>query len=273
MKTIIVPTDFSPVAVNALNYAADMALAVNASLMLLHIYQIPVTVTDTPLILISVEDLKADAERKLNKARQEIEHVTSGKIKIYAEVHLGNVTDELEEICKKIQPFAIVMGTTGHSAVERVIFGSNTLSVIKHIAWPVICVPVGKEYGTGIKKIGLACDFREVAETVPSDAIKSFAAQFKAEFHVLNVHYQEPSAGLSEQSAILQTALAGLNPHYHFIQHKDIEDGIHEFAEKNNLDLIITIPKKHKLLDGIFKKSSTKQLIYHSHIPVMSLHN
>ncbi|RYG26592.1 MAG: universal stress protein, partial [Chitinophagaceae bacterium] len=251
----------------------DMALAINASLLLLHIYQIPVAVTDTPLVMVSVDDLKEDAEKKLDTARQELEHITSGKLKIYTEARLGNVTDELEEIGKKIQPFAIVMGTTGHSAMERVIFGSNTLSVIKHLTWPVICVPVGKEYGRGIKKIGLACDFREVAETVPSDAIKSFAAQFDAEFYVLNVQYQEPSAELPEQSALLQTSLQELKPNYRFIKHKDIEEGIHEFAEQNNLDMIITIPKKHKLLQGIFKKSSTKQLIYHSHIPVMSLHN
>jgi nucleotide-binding universal stress UspA family protein len=250
-----------------------MALGINASLLLLHIYQIPVAITDTPLILVSVDDLKDDAEAKLDKMRRELEHVTSGKLKIYTEARLGNVTDELEEIGKKIQPFAIIMGTTGHSAMERVIFGSNTLSVIKHITWPVICIPVGKAYGTGIKKIGLACDFREVAETVPTEAIKSFAAQFDAEFHVLNIQYQDQQPELSEQSALLQTALQQLNPHYHFIRHKDIEEGIHEFAEQNNLDLIITVPKKHKLLDGIFKKSSTKQLIYHSHIPVMCLHN
>lgn len=273
MKTIIVPTDFSPVAVNALNYAMDMALSINASLTLLHIYQIPVAITDTPLIMVSVEELKADAEKKLDTTKLELERITGGKLKIYTEARLGNVTDELEEIGKKLQPYAIVMGTTGHSAVERVIFGSNTLSVIRHITWPVICVPTGKAYGAGIKKIGLACDFREVATTVPTDAIKAFTAQFNAEFHVLNIHFQELPQELPEQSALLQTALADLKPQYHFIQHKDIEDGIHEFAEKNNLDLIITVPKKHKLLDGIFKKSSTKQLIYHSHIPVMTLHN
>lgn len=273
MKTIIVPTDFSPVALNALNYAIDMATAINASLMLLHIYQIPVAITDTPLIMVSVDDLKTDAEKKLEQAKHELERVTGGKIKVYTEARLGNVTDELEEIGKRIRPFAIIMGTTGHSAVERVIFGSNTLSVIRHITWPVVCVPTGKTFGTGIKKIGLACDFREVAETIPAEAIKTFAAQFDAEFHVLNIHYQELPQDLPEQSALLETALSGLNPQYHFIQHKDIEQGIHEFAEKNNLDLIITIPRKHKLLEGIFKKSSTKQLIYHSHIPVMSLHS
>lgn len=273
MKTIIVPTDFSPVAVNALNYAVEMATAINASIMLLHIYQIPVAITDTPLILVSVDDLKTDAEQKLETAKQELERVTAGKIKIYTEARLGNLTDELEELGKKLQPFAVVMGTTGQSAVERVIFGSNTLSVIKHIKWPVICVPTGKAFAPGIKKIGLACDFRHVAETVPAEAIKTFAAQFEAEFHVLNIHPQELPEELPEQSALLQTALSGLNPQYHFIENKDVEVGIHEFAEKNNLDLIITVPKKHKLLEGIFKKSSTKELIYHSHIPVMCLHN
>src|SRR6218665_22032 len=273
MKTIIVPTDFSPVAVNALNYAVDLAMEINAEVLLLHIYQIPVTISDTPLILVSVDDLKADAEKKLENTKQELERVTAGKIKISTEARLGNLTDELEELGKKISPFAIVMGTTGQSAVERVIFGSNTLSAIKHIKSPVICVPTGKAYGAGIKKIGLASDFREVAETVPVGAIKTFAAQFNAEFHVLNIHYQELPRELPEQTAILQRALSGLHPKFHFIEHKDIEEGIHEFAENNNLDLIIPIPKKHKLLEGIFKKSSTKELIYHSHIPVMCLHN
>ena len=66
--------------------------------------------------------------------------------------------------------------------------------------------------------------------------------------------------------------LQELNPVYDFIRHKDIEDGINEFAEKNNLDIIITIPKKHKLLEGLFKTTSTRQLVFESHIPVMCVH-
>ena len=81
------------------------------------------------------------------------------------------------------------MGTKGHSAVERALFGSNTLTVIKHLSWPIICVPIGKEYGPGIKKIGLACDFREVKETTPVGVIKTFVKEFKAELHVLNVDH------------------------------------------------------------------------------------
>ena len=45
-----------------------------------------------------------------------------------------------------------------------------------------------------------------------------------------------------------------------------------EYVEENNIDLLITIPKKHKLLDSLFKHSSTKQLVTQSHVPVMCVH-
>ncbi|MEO5562530.1 MAG: universal stress protein [Chitinophagaceae bacterium] len=272
MKTIIVPTDYSPSAMNAVNYAADMALEIGAELLLLHVYQLPVAVAEVPLALVSVEDMQEGEERKMSDLKTDLEHITSGNVKINTEVRLGNVIDELGEICKKTDPFAIIMGTTGHSAIERTLFGSITLSAIKHLTWPVICVPKGKEYGGGIKKIGLACDLQNVEETIPFASITNFVKELKAEFHILNVEQQEPKPDLSEQTAILGTAVMDMNPQFHFIDHNDIEDGINEFAEKNNLDLVIAIPKKHKLLQGLFKPSSTKQLVFESHIPVMCIH-
>ena len=69
MKTIIVPTDFSPIATNAMNFAADMALNINASLMLLHIYQVPVSMTDVPVVLVSAEELRKSSEAKLQEIK------------------------------------------------------------------------------------------------------------------------------------------------------------------------------------------------------------
>ena len=272
MKTLLVPTDFSPASTNAMNYAADMALVIGADILLFHVYQVPVAVTDVPLILISVDELQEAAEKKIQKAKADLEHITSGKLNIATDTRLGNIVDELEEACKRISPFAVVMGTTGHSGIERTLFGSTTLSAIKHLTWPVICVPKGKEYGLGIKKIGLACDLQEVEETTPFEAIINFVKELNAEFHILNVEQQHPAKDLSEQTAILGTAVMEMNPQFHFIDHKDIEDGINEFAEKNNLDLVIAIPKKHKRLESLFKPSSTRQLVFESHIPVMCIH-
>ncbi len=274
MKTIVVPTDFSPSALNATNYAADMALVLKADLFLFHVYQLPLSVSDTPIVLLSVEEMKESAERKLSQLKIDLEHITSGKLEIQTEARMGSLRDELEDFCGTLNPFIVIMGTKGHSAVERALFGSNTLSIIKHLNWPVICVPIGKEYGPGIKKIGLACDFQEIKETVAISTIKTVVIEFDAELHVLNVDHDDLhfNPDTPEQSALLHAALEGLNPHYHYIEHKDIEDGVNEFAETNNLDLIITIPKKHKALEGLFRKSSTKQLVFESHIPVMCVH-
>lgn len=274
MKKIIVPTDFSPAALNAVNYAADMALAINAGLHLLHIYQLPINITDGPLLLVSVEELKENAESKLSKLKRDLEHITSGKVDIQTEARMGDLSDELADCCNSLQPFTVVMGTRGHSTMEKVLFGSNTLSVIKQLTWPVICVPMGKEYGAGIRQVGLACDFREVLETTPVSIIKTFVRQMNAQLHVLNVDpdNNENKNDTQAQVILLQTALEDVSPTYHFINHKDIEDGINEFAENNNLDMIIAIPKKHKLMDGLFRKSSTKQLVFDAHVPVMCVH-
>lgn len=274
MKTIIIPTDFSPTATNAMHYGIDMAKSIKASIILLHVYQVPVSYTDTPIVLMSVEELKKEAEQKLEKLHKEVEHLTSGSIKIYTEARLGNIVDEIENLCEKVKPFAVVMGSKGSTGIEKILFGSTTLTVIRHLTWPVICVPPGKAFGNGIKKIGFACDFRNIVETTPADVIKLIVKEFGAELHVLNVDYHNKQfkPETPEQSALLHTMLEEVKPVYHFIEHKDIEDGLNEFAEKNNLDLLITIPKKHKLLDGLFKPSSTRQLVVQSHIPVMCIH-
>jgi nucleotide-binding universal stress UspA family protein len=274
MKTIIIPTDFSPVALNAMHYGIDLAKTVNASVLLFHVYQVPVSYSDVPIALVSVDELQKAAEKEMKTLKAEVEHLVSGSVKVYAETRLGNVADEIENLCNKVNPFAVVMGSKGASGLEKVLFGSTTLTAIKHLTWPVICIPPGKEFGKGIKKIGFACDFKDVVKTTPTHFIKDFAKEFNAELHVLNVDYHNKhfKPETPEQSLLLHTLLEDVHPIYHFIEHKDIEDGINEFAEKNNLDLIISIPKKHKLLEGVFKASSTKQLVFQSHIPVMCVH-
>lgn len=274
MKTIIAATDFSPVSLNAVNFAADMAQSIDASLLLFNAYNIPVSYSDVPVLLVSVDEIKKSSEAGLDKLKEKILHVTSGKIKVYTEARMGNTVDELEVLCKAIQPFAVVMGAKGSSGIEKILFGSTALTAIRHLTWPVICVPPGKEYGKGIRKIGFACDFREVLETTPVKFIKQIVKEFNAELHIINVDYKEKHfrPETPEQSFLLHHLLEDVKPQYHFINNPDTEDGINEFAETNNLDLVIAIPKKHKLLEGIFKSSSTKKLVFHSHIPVMCMH-
>lgn len=275
MQTIVVPTDFSPVALNALNYAADMAVELKASITLFHVYQIPVSYTDSqaPLPIINVADIEEVSRQKLDEIKTDLERITGGKVPVYTESRLGVVDIELEAICEELQPFAIVMGTRGASKVERLFLGSTTLSVLRTLTTPIVIVPPGAVY-KGIKKIGLACDFKAVAETIPSETIKTWVRTFDAELLVLNVDHGNKNftPDTPEQSVSLHKLLADAKPQYHFIDSEKVEDGISTFAEKNNVDLIVTIPKKQRLLDRLFQRSHTSNLAVHSHIPILSIY-
>ena len=58
MSTIIVPTDFSSVSVNALHYAIGLAEDTNADILLFNAFQIPVSLSEIPMPGIPYEDLK-----------------------------------------------------------------------------------------------------------------------------------------------------------------------------------------------------------------------
>ncbi|MBN8790516.1 MAG: universal stress protein, partial [Terrimonas sp.] len=134
MKTIIIPTDFSPTALNATNYAVDMALALDAAVLLLHVYQLPVSYNnnmDVPLPVIDINQIEEINKEKIQTLKEQLQHITSNKIKIDTDVRMGMLTDELEELCETVKPFAIVMGNRGGGAVERLLVGSSTLSAIK----------------------------------------------------------------------------------------------------------------------------------------------
>ena len=72
MKTLLVATDFSPAATNAANYAADMALAINATVVLLHVYQMPVIYLEVP-VAYTEEEMRRDAQKNINRLKGELQ--------------------------------------------------------------------------------------------------------------------------------------------------------------------------------------------------------
>src|SRR5882672_3117455 len=124
MKTILVPTDFSPIAENAMRFAADMAQHIKAAVLLLHVYQLPVVVSEVSMVMMSEEELRTESDERLNGLKEKLEKQTMGQVPVFIQSRFGNVTNELEDACTCINPFAIVMGTMGMGKVERMMFGS-----------------------------------------------------------------------------------------------------------------------------------------------------
>lgn len=271
MKTIIAATDFSIAAEHAVSYAADLAVSTGADLLLVHIWKLPVNY-DGMVSPVLTDDLMEDAKHNMSVLKKKLSVKSKRKIKILSKIATGDFFVELEKICGAIKPYVIVLGSQGTTAAERAVFGGHTVYAMKHLSWPVIAVPPGITFSS-IKNIGIACDLKKVEEVIPVREVVQLVKYFHANLHILNTGKEgDFDADIVFQSGVLKEMLADLKPVYHFITDDNVDKGIMDFAEKNKMDLLIVFPKRHGLIDKLMHRSHTKQLVLHSHVPVMTLH-
>lgn len=266
MNTIIVPTDFSPAADKAAEYAAQLARRLEASVLLLHVYQLPVPMTDYPVLMVTAEDLKKGADEGLSRAAETAQKKFPGLV-IETESRLGDVATEIEETCKEREAFALVVGTKDLSGFERFLFGDTTTSLIKNSSFPVIAVPESATIGVP-QHIVLATDFLN-ADDIPAGTIASIAGVLGASLHVVHVE-QEESRYYPEG---LMQAFSGINASYHAIKDDDVAEGLKHYVEQNNIDLVLVLPHKHNLYERLFFKGHTKGILHAMPVPVMSIRN
>ena len=91
MKTIIASTDFTPSSVNAVNYAADLALSLNAKLVLLNVVEIPMAASEVTVTENFFEDMAGMADQDLENLKTGLMQRSEGKLNLSTRVVLGTV--------------------------------------------------------------------------------------------------------------------------------------------------------------------------------------
>ena len=263
MQVIIAPTDFSRLSLNAVNYAADMAVALRSRLLIVHSTEVPFNAKGT-----STEHLTGELEihEKLNELKDNISARVNNKIAIHTKQVTGVIEDELIRLCDDKNPLAVVMATHGEGIQEMLFIGSTTVYLSKKLNYPLIVVP-GFINFTPVAKILLASDLEHLNE-LPFDKIIDIISAFKANLDIIHVYNNENKFEvMSSRITELSYYLKKLNPQFHFVKNNNVEDAIIDFAKRNNSDLILTFPKKH----AFFHKSKSKHFILHSPVTVMSI--
>ncbi|RYY62570.1 MAG: universal stress protein [Chitinophagaceae bacterium] len=270
MKKIIIATDFSPAAENAMRYAADMALHVKADLVLFHVCQMPPNYAEAPVTsLVSLED---DAWESLENRRMQLSDRMAGDGNIECFVKSGNFLRELRNLCELHSPHLVVVGSRGTSTLERFFFGDHSGKAVEKIEWPVLAIPLGHTY-QDVKKICLACDMENVRETVPVDSIRELVNQFDGKLHILNTgRFGEYHPDLVVEAGILESMFKKENPVFHFTAGDNTDRGILDFVSKNAIDLLLVIPKSRGVFKRILTHHHTRFLVLHCPVPVLGFH-
>ena len=272
MKTILAPTDFSAASINAVNYAADLAVTIKAKLVLFHAIPFPIAVSEISVPEDFIDDMMEVCERDMIELSENIQARTKGKIYISTDVKIGTVEQEIANISSRERPLAIVMGMRSGKSLERALMGSSIFHIMNHIGFPTLIIPENARFKE-IKNIGLACDFKKVDDKMPFETIAEWLSLFKANLEIINIGKGNKEFEVDQlvESRSLQNRLAAFKPRFHLLTGDNIAEKLSEFVNTNSLDLLMVFPRKHGIFN-LFLKKKSKYIVNHSQSPILSIH-
>lgn len=278
MKTILVPTDFSEQANNALDLAIQIGKKSNAKILLLNVIEgirdfafntMGELETSTGEDAFFVKKLIEQTRERLYDAKQEWKNAG---LEIDSMVELGNPYQSIASVVAEHGADLIVMGTKGSSGLDEVLIGSNTERVVRFAHCPVITLK-DKVDLQDIKKIVFATDLSE-DQTEVVNAIKKMQEQLGAELHLLkvntpnNFHTQRQSADEFKKFIDNHNLTTG---HSHVYNEATEEDGILYFAEDLGSCMIAIGTHGRTGIMHLLSGSLAEDLVNHSKNPVWTM--
>lgn len=273
MKTILVPTDFSDIATNAINYAARLAVYTKSKLFLFHAYHVPMIVSEVPFVLTSEENqLEEKSNEQMKLIVEDLQKKYEGRLEIEYLSVPGFTSDEIVDIAKHRNCDLIVMGTKGADESTRFL-GSNTVDVMKHTECNVLIIPDKVKFQK-IDKIVFAFDYKTIKNKSVFDPLTELASLFNSEIMIFNIEDSriQPSTEKASEGIKLEHVFENLKHTYWFSEHENIADAIQEFAINNHAVMITMIRRSHNLFQQILTKSNTKHMALYSQLPLLILH-
>lgn len=275
MKQIICAYDFSEASVNALKHAARYAEYFHAKLHLVYIYNIPVPVTEFGYIDVGDEVVRKSAQNDLDAIKKQLmlEHPMINGVDIIVET--GLVSYKLNKLAKEKACDLLVMGIDNdRSFVKEHLLGSTSVDEAREFRIPVLIVPKSSE-SKKIQQIAFACDYKHTdVNSTSLIQVKYYATLFNAPLSVVHVIEPEHEMSTSEINSdkFIEKQLAHTDHKTFFVYEKNAADGIIEFAEAHEVDLIIVEPYQRNFFERLFQRSTTKELAFRLNKPILAIH-
>ncbi len=262
MKNIIVAFDFSDASYNALSYAAFVANAYNAKLLLLH-----VSGHEKKL---SSSKIEVDDDKNLKKEIDGI--IRKFTVKIKGVVQSGNPIKVINEVAEKNNSSLIVMGMKGKGESHSK-FGSTTTAMIAKTKVPLLVVPKNAMYES-LETITLTSDFNNEKLLKDFSILEELIEKFNPFIQILNVQKKDSKLSPEKIASKMGEGLEWdkYNHSFNFIAKDDIEEGINKFLKKHKTDLLIMVARKRNFITAIFEPSHTKKMTHQTKIPLLILH-
>lgn len=274
MKTILVATDFSPIADNAINYSVEMAKITKAKIIFMHVYHMPVITSEVPVVLPTADEIEEDCMIDLKKTVAKLQSENNNELDITCLCKYGLAVDEIKEFTSENKIDLLVLGMRGTGFLGEKLIGSVTTSLMRKVKCPLLVVDEHVKF-RGIKKIALASDYKEIKNTSAFEPLKEIVRIFNSHVYIVNVVRQKAElVHTTEEAAFgikLGHSLEDIEHTFHYAENGNVVEGINQYVSDHDIDLVVMIPRKHSVIENIFKEPHTKRMAFHTRIPLLIL--
>jgi nucleotide-binding universal stress UspA family protein len=276
-KRILVPTDFSDISLNALDYAASIASNTNAEVTLLHVYESYDQHSNIKFGLDINEIIEKGINDKINDIKATNKNLWG--VKFNTKVVNGKSTNDIIKVAKQLKSDLIVMGTHGTSGLKNLgkyLLGSNAYRVVNNAPCPVITI---REKKSNIRFKDLLLPIDNTKETkMKLDLAIQFAKDYDATIHLvaLTAFFEElfvEIKDLKKMIADIETKLekAGVKYTSKMIRHQRASESVLSYAAKINADLIFIVTGHDNQWSKVVVRSAARNVITESKTPVLSI--
>ncbi|MFT5906943.1 MAG: nucleotide-binding universal stress UspA family protein [Saprospiraceae bacterium] len=270
MKRILVPTDFSEQADNALRVAVQIAEKQECEIYLLHSMELPSHLANgtgggaMPEALFFIKL----AEKQFEELAQK--DYLQG-VRLNQALGHGEIYNDIKEAAANKEVDLVVMGSHGVNGFKEMFIGSNTEKVVRTSSIPVLVIknshPTFKT-----ENFVFATDFSEECRNAFNDARK-FAKKMNAKMHLLYVNTPSGFKTTPKAYELMESFVKDMGAeNYTLNVYNDVsvEKGILGFAADNKVDIIGMSTHGRKGIAHFFNGSISEDLVNHAQMPVIT---
>lgn len=271
MKKLLVPTDFSINAENALKIAAQFAKKNNCEIHLLHMLEIPSQMNDAINQAVPIPQIMNFIEKSKENLQNETQKSYLDGISVCHSIDFKEPSVGILSYSEKYDIDLIVMGSHGVTGLDEILIGSNTEKIVRLSHIPVLVVK-DDSFEFENPTFVFASDFSN--ETKPSfKKMIQFANTFNAKLSLVTICTPNSFKSTAVAQKIMMDYVAefDINAYsIHIYNDTNIEKGILNFTKETNADLIGLCTHGRTGLVHFFTGSIGEDVANHAKRPVIT---
>ncbi|NRD24630.1 universal stress protein [Winogradskyella litoriviva] len=278
MESILIPTDFSENAMNAVKYALEFFKYQKTVFYFMHAYQNEFYDHEELVSREKSEEvlnkIKTASQKNLEKLLEDVKKIAPNPRYTYHTISANNtLVEEANAIADEKNIDLIVMGTKGKSNERHIVFGSQTFQVLKYVQCPVLAIPTNYT-NTQPKHIVFPTNYLIPYKRRELKLLSDLAKSYRS---VIDVIYISTSKKLSirqeDNKDFIKDTLRNNTVNFKIIDSKKLDEAIKNYIQENNIDMITMVNTQHSFLEDMLFPSAIDKVSLGLEIPLLAMQN